>query len=103
MKRIISSVEVVDELEIQPGRVEVCAAEEANFDEATSLMTVQLNAYLRPIDFRAADKHCVANWLPRPETIHEHLAIEEAMPAAKEIFRRWTTKVRRSMPTTVTS
>jgi hypothetical protein len=101
MKKVISSIEVVDESGIKEGRVEVCASADATFDEDRGQLTVTLDSFVRPIDFKATQKHWRPDWLPSPEIVKENLALEEAMPATKEIFRRWTPKIRQSIPATV--
>jgi hypothetical protein len=35
-------------------------------------------------------------WLPRGETLREHVSVEEASEMARDIFWRWTKKVRES-------
>jgi hypothetical protein len=37
------------------------------------------------------------DWLPKPETLREGVGPDEASDMARDIFRRWTKKVRESV------
>ena len=83
---------------VPEGRCEVCAAADASFDEAAGRLTVKLNAFLRPADFLAKERHFGASWLPKNETLTESVDPEECHQAAREIFQGWVRKVRAAAP-----
>jgi hypothetical protein len=98
MRKIISISEIVEAHEISTGTEEVCASAEADYDEEKSQLVVELASC-----FRVADRHghqeCVSRaWLPKAQTVKESVSLEEAVPAAKDIFQRWVNKVRDSIP-----
>ena len=93
MKRVISISEIVRPVQVENDFCEVWASADANYGEAKSQLEVKLDAFLR----RSKDnKRLTASWLPPAETVAERVDIEEASPAAKEIFESWVQRVRRA-------
>ena len=98
MKRVIDVSEILGTIDLPAGTNEVCATAEASYDESSSRLTVSLAAFLRPVDLLAAEKHLGASWLPKPQTASEAVSLDEAGEVAREIFHRWTRKVREAAP-----
>jgi hypothetical protein len=98
MKRIIDTSEALGTVEMPQGVCELCASADANFDEEAGRLVVKLEAFLRPTDLLVRERHFRADWLPKDETITESVAREECHEVAREIFHRWTRKVRETAP-----
>lgn len=98
MKRIINSSEVLGTVELPDGRCELCASADANFDEGASRLIVQLEAFLRPSDLSAKERHFRAAWIPQDETVSESVGREECHEVARDVFHRWVRKVREAAP-----
>ena len=98
MKRIIATSEVLGALEAPEGMCELCASAQASFDEATSRLTVNLEAFLRPTDLLVKERHFRADWLPKNDSVIESLSQEECPEVAREIFHSWVRKVREAAP-----
>ena len=96
MKRILSTSEIVQDLDLEVEPKELCASAEADYDERQSVLTVKLDAFVRQVRHAAADVCTKPDWLPRPETLRESVGAGEASDLARDIFRRWTRKVRES-------
>ena len=98
MKRVIDTSEVLGTVETPEGACELCAAAEAGFDEAAGRLAVKLEAFLRPTDLLAKERHFRADWLPANETVTESVGREESGEMAREIFHGWVRKVREAVP-----
>lgn len=98
MKQVIDTSEVLGTVETPEGNSEVCATARADFDEAAGRLVVRLEAFLRPTDLRVKERHFRADWLPANNTISESAAREDCHDLAREIFHRWTRKVREAAP-----
>jgi hypothetical protein len=98
MKRIVDANEVLGTVEIPQGTCEVCATADANYDESTRRLSVVLDSYLRTTDLRTKERRVTAVWLPKPETVREQVAVEEADEVAHDIFHRWVRKVKEAVP-----
>ena len=94
--QVISISEIVQVIEHL--NREVCATAEANYDEGSGCLVIELDSFVRPIDLLHAEQRLRPAWLPTSETIRERMDISEAGSAAKEIFRRWVSRVRSSRP-----
>ncbi|MBI3849966.1 MAG: hypothetical protein HY298_06700 [Verrucomicrobia bacterium] len=101
MKRIISTSEIIGSFTRNDREFEVCASAEADFDEARSQLRLELDSFIRPVDIRSKEKHLVADWLPKKESLQESVSQAEAVELAKEIFHRWVGKVRQSVPSPI--
>jgi hypothetical protein len=94
MKSDIFLSEVVDSRETGAGVIDVCAAADGSFDRASSMLEVRLDAYLHNFageQFRPA-------WLPKRDTIREHVPHEEIHEVGRDIFQRWVRKVHETVP-----
>jgi hypothetical protein len=80
------------------GTFEVCASGEAHHDEQAARLEVRLAACLRSMDLRAKERQFSAAWLPSPETVREGVGREEAAAVARDIFHRWTRRVKSAVP-----
>lgn len=98
MKRIISISRIVESREVAKGTREVIASAEAAFDEGKSDLVIDLDSKALVTDARGHETRVTEDWLPRRETVHEHVDLSEAPDAAKEIFERWAGKVREAIP-----
>jgi hypothetical protein len=98
MKRVIDTSEVLGTVETPEGTCELGASADAGFDEAAGRLVVKLEAFLRPAEFLAKERHFRAKWLPDNETVTETVAHEECHDVAREIFNRWVRKVREAAP-----
>ena len=98
MKRVIDTSEALGEVDTPAGRLELCVAAEASYDEAAGRLVVKLEAFLRNTGLVTREKHSKAGWLPQPETVRESVGPEETVELAREIFHRWVRKVREAAP-----
>lgn len=98
MRRVVSSSEIVGTCEWRGQMIDVSAHSDAHYDEAAGKMLVKLMADAEPADLEFHPEWIKPDWLPAKQTVAEHLSYEEALPAAKNIFRSWSRKVRESMP-----
>lgn len=100
MKRVISISQIVTPVQIESDSCEVWASAEADYDEATAELKVELATFVR----RSKDNERLsANWLPPEEKVTEHVDFAEASPTAKEIFESWVHRVRRATETHIDS
>lgn len=98
MKRVIDTSEVLGTVETAEGPCEVYVSADAGFDEARGRLVVKLEAFLRPTDLLAKERHFRADWLPKNETVMESVGPEETVELARDIFHRWVRKVREAAP-----
>jgi hypothetical protein len=91
---VISTVEIVEVLE-EPQR-EVCATAEAAFDG--SMLTVELDSFVRPVDLIHREQQFKPPWLPAGQVVRENVDHSEATAVTKDIFRGWVSRVRNSIP-----
>ena len=98
MKRIISISRIVESREVAKGTREVIASGEAAFDEGKSELVLDLDSKVILTDARGHETRLTEEWLPRRETVREHMDLGEGPAAAKEIFDRWAGKVREAIP-----
>ncbi len=98
MKRVIDTSEVLGTVHTPDGECEVCACADATYDEAQARLIVTLDSFLRTTDLRAKEKHFAASWLPKRETVTEHVGMEETVELAREIFHGWVRRVRQAAP-----
>ncbi len=99
MKRVLSISEIVDSHEVLKGTRDVIANGEATYDEGRSELVMELTARVIVTDARGHETTLPVDWLPKPETIREHVSREETQPLARELFHRWIGKVRAGVPT----
>ena len=61
-------------------------------------MVLRLEAFLRPTDLLAKERHLRAAWLPPNETLKETVEFDDSGELAREIFHRWVRKIRTAAP-----
>lgn len=101
MNRVLSSNEILGTIDLQGQETEVVASAEAGYEDATGELVLGLGAFLRPVDIRRKERHVDADWLPRAQTVREHVSRDEAGDLAKDVFHRWVARVRQSIPMTM--
>ena len=98
MKRIISMSRIVESREVATGPREIIASAEAEFDEGKSDLVIDLDSRAIITDAHGHETQVAEEWLPHRETVHEHMDLAETTAAAREIFERWSGKVRGAIP-----
>ena len=98
MKRVIDTSETLGVVETPQGQSELCASADASYDEDAGRLVVKLGAFLRNTDLVTKEKHILADWLPKPETVTESVELDETVDLAREILHRWVRKVRDAAP-----
>ena len=96
MRRILSTSEIVQDLDLELAPKELCAAGEADYDERKHTLVLKLDAFVRQVHHGGSDVCSRPDWLPKPEILREGVGPDEASELARDIFRRWTKKVRDS-------
>lgn len=81
------------------GPCEIHITGEAVHDNSSGILTVGLDAWLRTLDLLRKERLLPADWLPKAQQEMEHVSVEEASDAAREIFQSWIRQVRDSAPT----
>jgi hypothetical protein len=94
MKSDLFLSEVVATRESEAGVLEVCAVAEGQFDRATSMLEVKLDAYLH--NFTGAQLR--PYWLPKSNQVTEHVSHDEIHEVGRDIFHRWVEKLKRAIP-----
>lgn len=98
MKRIISAIEILGTFAKGEREYEVCATVEAAYEEPKSQLVTTLESFLRPVGLRAREERLPAEWLPPKEQVRESMPLDDALPAAREVFHHWVGRVRQSIP-----
>lgn len=96
MRKVLSISEIIQDLDREAEPKELCAAAEADYDERERSLVIRLDAFVRQVHHAGPDVCLRPDWLPRPETLREGVDSEEASELARDIFKRWTRKVRAS-------
>jgi len=99
MKKVLSTSEIVQDLDLEVEPKELCAAAEADYDERQHNLVIKLDAFVRQVHHAWPDVYSRPDWLPKPEALREGVGPDEASDLARDIFRRWTKKVRESAET----
>ena len=94
MRKILSTSEIVQDLDLEVEPKELCAAAEADYNERKSTLIIKLDAFVRQVHHAGPDVCSRPEWLPKAETLREGVPPDEASDMARDIFRRWTKKVR---------
>src|SRR5947207_2547284 len=97
MRKIISINEVADSAENWQGKWEICATADAAYDEHKSELRVKLGCFARPTDAKLGTGGVELDWLPPTESVKEAVALDQAIPIVKDIFRPWLEKVRQTI------
>ena len=96
MRKILSTSEIVQDLDLEVEPKELCAAAEADYDDRKLTLVVKLDAFVRQVHHAGPDVCSRPDWLPKPETLREGVGPDEASDMARDIFRQWAKKVRGS-------
>jgi len=96
MRKILSTSEIVQDLDHEVEPKELCAAAEAAYDDRKSSLVIKLDAFVRQVHHAGPDVCSRPDWLPKAETLREGVSSEEASELARDIFHRWTKRVRES-------
>ncbi len=94
MRKVLSISEIVQDLDLESEPKELCAAAEADYDDGQSALIIHLDAFVRQVHHARPDVCSRPDWLPKAETLREGVAFDEASEMARDIFHRWTKKVR---------
>ena len=97
MSHILNTTEIVGTIQLPQGKFELCALGDATYKQSSTSLVVGLEANLRPC-LGSETVPVKPEWMPAPQTVTEHVAIEEAAELARDIFRRWVRKVREAAP-----
>lgn len=101
MKKLLSTSQIVSNFEISGRAFEICATADASFDETPSSLLIELDSFVRPVTPQPKGDHLDAGWLPKNQTLTEHVAATEASDLARDIFHRWVQTIRESIPPTL--
>jgi hypothetical protein len=96
MRKVLSTSEIVQDLDLEVEPKELCATAEADYDERNSTLVIKLDSFVRQVHHAGPDVCTRPDWLPKPETLREGVSPSEASDLARDIFRQWTKKVRES-------
>jgi hypothetical protein len=97
MRKVLSSSEIIQDLDLEVEPKELCAAAEADYDDRQSALVIKLDAFVRQVHHAGPDVCSRPDWLPKAETLRERVPSDEASDMARDIFQRWTKKVRASV------
>ena len=100
MRRVLSISEVVETLATPSGAVEVLATGDAGYDEDRATMEMRLDSQFRPAAAKSDGREPLLARLPRRDTVRVGLDWQEALPAARDIFRDWAKRVHQSVSNT---
>lgn len=94
MKRLFFRSQAVGYFKIHEEDFETCATADAQYDELTSRLIVELDSFTRPISILAREEHRMFSWLPKKHTVTESVSPDDAVEMANEIFQKWVKTVR---------
>ena len=97
MRKVLSTSEIIQDLDLEVEPKELCAAAEADYDERKSALVIKLDAFVRQVHHAGPDVCSRPDWLPKAETLRERVPPDEASDMARDIFQRWTKRVRASV------
>jgi hypothetical protein len=83
--------------ETDGGTQDVCAVANGQFDRATSMLEIKLDAYLHNF----AGARFRPHWLPKSDTVREHVPHDEMHEVGRDIFHRWVGKVKGAVSLTI--
>jgi hypothetical protein len=98
MRKICSLREVVRSAASSHDGWELCATADAKYDRDSSTVLVELDSLVQPAHLPRGLNGFRQPWLPGKELVKQRVPLHEARAVARKVFRRWTTKVRRSVP-----
>ena len=94
MRKVLSISEIVQDLDLEAEPKELCATAEADYDERKATLIMKVDAFVRQVHHAGPDECTRPDWLPTAETLREGVSSEEASDLARDIFHRWTKKIR---------
>ncbi len=95
---LLDTTQVVGTLEIDGATHEICAEAEATHDRRTNQLTVSLRSYLRATQHDHMGETTTPAWLPAPQSVTEHVEVDEAHEMANDVFASWCHKVKGMIP-----
>lgn len=98
MRNILSKSEIVATLEVDDRTCEVVATAQGRYDEDEARLEVELEGFVREVNFRGPDAEWRPPWMPRRDVVGDHVPRDQASAEAREIFSRWTAKIRAAIP-----
>ena len=99
MKKVTSLREVVQSARSCGGGWELCATADAHYDAESSTVVIELDSVVRPVDLPPGLDGFRQPWLPAKKVVKRRVPMRQARSLAREVFQRWTAKVRRTIPT----
>ena len=96
---MVSLRKVVQSARSCGGGWELCATADARYDADSSTLVIKLDSVVQPVDLPLGLNGFRQPWLPAREIVKRRVPLRQARALAKEVFQRWTTKVRRTIPT----
>lgn len=98
MNSILNTSEIVGTVELPGGEFEVCASADADYQQSSNKLSIRLTCDLRPCVTNQKLPVTPIDWMPKSQTITEHVPIGEAGEVARDVFTRWVRKIRDVAP-----
>lgn len=95
---ILDSISVVGKSDFENERMDVCSETVCTYDQASRELVASLESFLRRPAPELHAQRVRAAWLPRPQIVREHAALDEASDLARDIAASWCHKVSTSVP-----
>ena len=93
-RRVLETIEIVDSRQIGGVDTEICATADGRFDEEKGELNIELDSFTRPVDIRLKEQRSQPGWLPKRQLVKESVSRDEALGLARDVFKRWVSKVR---------
>lgn len=77
----------------------MCAMADAQYDADNSTVVIELDSVVQPVDLPPGLDGFRQPWLPAKEIVKRRVPLRQARALTREVFQRWTAKVRRTIPT----
>ena len=94
MSRPFYASDILDTFKSDAGDIELVATIDAQHDPASGKLHAELDAFLRHVRMTGPDAISRPGWLPKPQEASEGVDPSEATDLARDLFHRWTAKVR---------
>ena len=95
---LLDATQVLGTVELDGAIHEVCAEALASHDRSTLQLTVNLRAFLRSERQDHIGEQSIPAWLPEPQTVIEHVEVEDVHALASDVFASWKRKVAAVIP-----
>ena len=95
--QVLSQTEIVYRASTHQGEWEVCATARADYRLADSTLTVELDAFVRPVLGSGQHDGFAPPWLPPRKRVARRVPAGKARSSAQAILRRWVQSIRRSV------